>query len=309
MKRTNGMSPTILAGLGASQETLPERLDCPTMSLPESKHPESDTLRFHPAGGVVTPEQWLALGQSAREHGDGNVYLEQHSVIRLRGVDNAQVLGDVPLPTTAAHVLASPLSLRARQVAQRIAEALADVDQDAPAIARAALFGVDSGAGDLLTHGVAAGLQLSGEEAEDDEDTATARLIRDGEPTGPLLGLTDAISQLVDFAEKVSADHLQDLERGSDAAGSTSISPALPIGWLTEHTKPGRVDLGAGLQDGVLPGEYAGLIAQLGASISVTPWRGLVIHDLAEGDADVVLRVLAPRGFIFDANSPALGHR
>ena len=81
------------------------------MSLTESKHPESETMRFHPAGGVVTPEQWLALGQAAREHGDGYVYLEQHSVISVRGLSNEQALGDVPLPTTAAHVLASPLSL------------------------------------------------------------------------------------------------------------------------------------------------------------------------------------------------------
>lgn len=279
------------------------------MSLPESKHPESDTLRFHPAGGVVTPEQWLALGQAAREHGDGNVYLEQHSVISLRGVDNAQVLGDVPLPTTAAHVLASPLSLRARQVAQRIAEALADVDQDAPAIAHAALFGVDSGAGDLLSHGVAAGLQLSGANAGGDVDADSARVIREGAVTGPALELDNAISQLVDYVLELSAQRPEAIDGFPSPTRAASAAPSLPIGWLTEHTEPGRVDLGAGLQDGVLPGEYAGLIAQLGASISVTPWRGLVIHDLAEGDADVVLRVLAPRGFIFDANSPVLGHR
>lgn len=279
------------------------------MSHPESTYPESATLSFQPAGGVVSPEQWLALGQAAREHADGYIYLEEHSVINLRGVQDTQALGDVPLPTSPAHVLASPLSLRARRVAQRLAEALADVDQDASGIAPATLFGVDGGAGDLLSHGVAAGLQLSGDEAEEAEGAATARLIRDGEPTGPLLGLTDAISQLVDYAVNASTDHLAARPHDISAAGAASTPPALPIGWLTEHTKPGRVDLGAGLQDGVLPGEYAGLIAQLGAPISVTPWRGLVIHDLAEEDADVVLRVLAPRGFIFDANSPALGYR
>lgn len=279
------------------------------MSLPESKHPESDTLRFHPAGGVVTPEQWLALGQAAREHGDGHVYLEEHSVISLRGVSNEQALGDVPLPTTAAHVLASPLSLQARRVAQRVADALAETEETSLALTRAALFGIDGGAGDLLTHGVAAGLQLSGGSAGQDEEADSARLILEGAATGPALGLSDAISQLVDYVVETSAENPEAIDRLSSATPAGLAQSDVPIGWLTEHTAPGRVDLGAGLQDGVLPAEYAGLIAQLGAAITVTPWQGLVIHDLAEGDADVVLRVLAPRGFIFDANSPALGHR
>lgn len=279
------------------------------MSLTESKHPESDTLRFHPAGGVVTPEQWLALGQAAREHGDGYVYLEQHSVISVRGVSNEQALGDVPLPTAAAHVLASPLSPQARRVAQRVADALAETEGTSLALTRAAVFGVDGGAGDLLAHGVAAGLQLSGASAGQDEEADSARLILEGAATGPALGLCDAISQLVDYVDEVSAENPEAIDRLSSATPAGLAQSDVPIGWLTEHTAPGRVDLGAGLQDGVLPAEYAGLIAQLGAAITVTPWQGLVIHDLAEGDADVVLRVLAPRGFIFDANSPALGHR
>ncbi|MHB2251490.1 cobalamin biosynthesis protein [Corynebacterium aurimucosum] len=279
------------------------------MSLTESKYPESDTLRFHPAGGVVTPEQWLALGQAAREHGDGYVYLEQHSVISVRGVSNEQVLGDVPLPTSAAHVLASPLSYHARRVAQRVADALAEAEGTSPALTCAAVFGVDGGAGDLLAHGVAAGLQLSDASAGQDEDAGSARLIRAGAATGPALGLGDAISQFVDYVVEAFAENTGAIDRLSLATPAALAQSDLPIGWLTEHTAPGRVDLGAGLQDGVLPAEYAGLIAQLGAAITVTPWQGLVIHDLAEGDADVVLRVLAPRGFIFDANSPALGHR
>ncbi|OFP85298.1 cobalamin biosynthesis protein [Corynebacterium sp. HMSC059E07] len=279
------------------------------MSLTESKHPESETMRFHPAGGVVTPEQWLALGQAAREHGDGYVYLEQHSVISVRGVSNEQALGDVPLPTAAVHVLASPLSLQARRVAQRVADALSEEEGTSPAITRAAVFGVDGGAGDLLAHGVAAGLQLSGASAGQDEEADSARLILEGAVTGPALGLSDAISQLVDYVVEASAENLEAIDRLSLATPAGLVQSDVPIGWLTEHTAPGRVDLGAGLQDGVLPAEYAGLIAQLGAAITVTPWQGLVIHDLAEGDADVVLRVLAPRGFIFDANSPALGHR
>lgn len=152
----------------------------------------TDSLHFYPDGGMVEPHQWVALGKAARAGADGNVYLEQHSVISVRGVYDAEAFADIELP-------------------------------DSPG------------------------------------DTPTTH--RFEEP---------------------------------------------PIGWLTQHTEPGRVDLGAGLHRGVLPGEHAELIGQLGAAISVTEWRGVVIHDLAEGDADVVLRVLAPRGFIFDANSAFL---
>ena len=79
-----------------------------------------------------------------------------------------------------------------------------------------------------------------------------------------------------------------------------------PIGWLDEHQAEGVVDLGAGVYQGAIPAQFAQLIGQLEVNITVTPWGGLVFHDIAEGDAEVVLRVLAPRGFIFDINSPLL---
>lgn len=82
----------------------------------------SHTLHFYPAGGVVTPEQWLALGQVAREHADGYVYLEEHSVLTLRGVDDEAAVSSVSLPRTPPRVVASPLSAQARSVAARVAE-------------------------------------------------------------------------------------------------------------------------------------------------------------------------------------------
>ncbi|MDY5840914.1 MAG: precorrin-3B synthase, partial [Corynebacterium camporealensis] len=77
-------------------------------------------------------------------------------------------------------------------------------------------------------------------------------------------------------------------------------------GWLADHLPAGRVDLGAGLHRGILPADFAELIGRLEVDITVTPWQGVIFHDIADGDADVVLRVLAPRGFIFDVNSPLL---
>jgi precorrin-3B synthase len=39
----------------------------------------------------------------------------------------------------------------------------------------------------------------------------------------------------------------------------------------------------------------------------ITPWRSVLVCDLSEDAADVTLRVLAPLGLVFDANSPWLG--
>lgn len=79
-----------------------------------------------------------------------------------------------------------------------------------------------------------------------------------------------------------------------------------PIGWLAEGCKPGQVSLGAAVMGRALPAAYADLLGALEVPISITERGTLVFHDIAEGDADVVLRVLAPRGFVFDADSPHL---
>jgi precorrin-3B synthase len=40
--------------------------------------------------------------------------------------------------------------------------------------------------------------------------------------------------------------------------------------------------------------------------MAVTPWRSVLLFDLDEDTADVALRVLAPKGLVFDGNSPWL---
>jgi precorrin-3B synthase len=56
----------------------------------------------------------------------------------------------------------------------------------------------------------------------------------------------------------------------------------------------------------VLQARVAEFLAAPGKPVMVTPWRSVVLCDLDEGEADVVLRVLAPLGLIFDENSPWL---
>lgn len=76
----------------------------------------------------------------------------------------------------------------------------------------------------------------------------------------------------------------------------------VPIGWFVQSDE--RVALGAGVPLGSLPARTAEFLAAVERPIHVTPWRSLVLADLDEWAADQVLRVLAPMGLIFDANSP-----
>ena len=64
--------------------------------------------------------------------------------------------------------------------------------------------------------------------------------------------------------------------------------------------------LGAAVPLGVLEARQAHFVAAIDAPVVITPWRSLLVCDLAEGVADTSLRVLAPLGLVFDENSPWL---
>ncbi|MBF6481097.1 precorrin-3B synthase, partial [Nocardia cyriacigeorgica] len=83
-----------------------------------------------------------------------------------------------------------------------------------------------------------------------------------------------------------------------------SAAPPPPIGWLPQDN--GLVALGAGVRLGSLPARTAEFLAAVERPVFLTPWRSLVLTDLEEWPAEQVVRVLAPMGLIFDANSPWL---
>lgn len=78
----------------------------------------------------------------------------------------------------------------------------------------------------------------------------------------------------------------------------------IPIGWLAQADD--RVALGAAVPLGALPARTAEFVAAVDHPILITPWRSLVLADMDEWTAEQVVRVLAPMGLIFDANSPWL---
>lgn len=270
------------------------RLDWQAMHYPEFfQHPESGTcLRLHVVGGFTSPNDWIHLGYCAAHWADGSVYIRPNSAIELRGVtDKAQLaaeLDKLELQSFHIPVLASPLSAAAKQAARQLT-ALLNTEQ--PGLESLA---ITAPADDLPVSSVQVSMRLL--------DDATLDIIQSPATNSPTAGLS-----LADAAGHLQRLGAQSTEtKGAGASGAELNAEPGPIGWLDEHQADGVVDLGAGVHQGAIPAQFAQLIGQLEVAITVTPWGGLVFHDIAEGDAEVVLRVLAPRGFIFDINSPLL---
>ena len=56
----------------------------------------------------------------------------------------------------------------------------------------------------------------------------------------------------------------------------------------------------------MLPARTAEFLAAIEAPLVITPWRSVLVCDLTKAWPTAALRVLAPMGLIFDANSPWL---
>lgn len=270
------------------------RLHWQAMHYPEFfQHPESGTcLRLHVVGGFTSPNDWNHLGYCAAHWADGSVYIRPNSAIELRGVtDKAQLaaeLDKLELQSFHIPVLASPLSAAAKQAARELATHL---NTEQPGLESLAITTTDD---DLPASATQVSMRLL--------DDATLDIIQSPATNSPTAGLS-----LADAAAHLQRLGAQSTEtKGTGASGAELNAEPGPIGWLDEHQADGVVDLGAGVHQGAIPAQFAQLIGQLEVAITVTPWGGLVFHDIAEGDAEVVLRVLAPRGFIFDINSPLL---
>ncbi|MGC4932287.1 precorrin-3B synthase [Gordonia sp. DT30] len=193
------------------------------------------------------------------------------------------------------------------------------------------LFGVDDGRGDVVARRpdvcavVRPGAHLG--------TLSPADILIDGTPAGSVADRSDAPSAMIDVARdmvRIAAAaesgsrrpwRVRDLDAGgrNDLIGSararlatsaaapdaaeTVRAPSAPVvGWFEQDD--GLVLLGAVVELGRLPARPAEFLAAIGAPIIVTPDREILICDLTEGAAETVVRVLAPMGVIFDADSP-----
>ncbi|MEC3956208.1 precorrin-3B synthase [Nocardia sp. CDC153] len=288
--------------------------------------------RIRVPGGQLSPEQLQALAAAAVELSDGNIELTSRGNVQFRQVRDAAALSEhltaAGLLPSATHervrnIIASPLSGRVGgwTDVHPLVPALDAGLRAAPRLAELpgrVLFTLDDGRGDVSGLGGDIGVHAL--------DENTYALLLAGNDTGvrvppaeavdlmlaaahSFLELRDAqwrLHEIPDGRARVT-DHLLTSRTDLDASGEPIEVVArqdIPIGWLTQHDD--KIALGAGIRLGSLPARTAEFIAAIERPILLTPWRSLVITDLDEWPAEQVVRVLAPMGLIFDANSPWL---
>lgn len=245
----------------------------------------------HLPGGHLTAAQVQLLAELAHTHGGGELHLTDHAQLQVRGDHSTLTAAltaagfsvDVP---TRARVLASPLSGRIggyrdlRELTARVVAHLAD--RPVPA---GTVFGLDDGTGDIvaLAPTVAVLARPDGRFA----------VLRDGVDTGVRVEAADAAEAL-----------LTPPAAPTTAPEPVPEQPRPPIGWLDQPD--GAVTLAGGLPGGILPARLAEFLAAVERPVIVTPWRSVLLCDLDEWAAEQVVRVLAPMGLVFDAESPLL---
>lgn len=244
---------------------------------------DGTTGRLRVPGGLIHPGNWETLATLA-ELGDHRLHLTSRGNLQVRGISDTAAFRERAAAAgfgAGPSVIASPLA-RLSSLISTLTASLADTSAS-PRL----LVGIDDGSGDILAQSPDLALQLSGEKA---------RLIQAGEFIGETTDPAAIIAEITRLAPLVSpADASQVPLTGAEQP---------PVGWLP--AADGTVTLGAGLRFGVLEAKVARMLDVIGVESTLTSWRTVLIHDLSESVAEQAVRVLAPLGLIFDANSPWL---
>ncbi|MGW4097990.1 MULTISPECIES: precorrin-3B synthase [unclassified Mycobacterium] len=282
-------------------------------------------VRIRLPGGMITSAQLTALAEAAEQFGSPAMELTSRGNIQIRAVTDtdatATVLADaglLPSPTheRARNIVASPLSGRSGGVID-IRPKVSDLDraiQADPALAGLPgrfWFSLDDGRGDVSGIDADAGVHA--------RDDGTCALLLAGRDTGVRLDTGDAVATLIEVARRFveirgKAWRITELDDHSalldgltaDAPAGATWPPTMtpPVGWIEQ--RDARVAVGAAVPLGVLQARVAHFLAAIEAPLVITPWRSVLVCDVPEGVADASLRVLAPLGLVFDANSPWL---
>ncbi|MBB3603618.1 precorrin-3B synthase [Mycolicibacterium sp. BK556] len=280
--------------------------------------------RLRLPGGMITGAQLEALAHTATEFGNGTLELTVRGNLQLRGVSDATAVADaaaaaglLPSPTheRVRNIVASPLSGRAGGLADvrpwvTDLDAAIQADPDLERLPGRFLFGIDDGRGDISGLGADVGAHVLAD---------GVALLLAGCDTGIRVAPGDVVTALIAVARRFveirgRAWRIAELADPSPltagfaptATAGATYPPVLrpPVGWITQDDA--RVALGAAIPLGVLTARQAEFVAAIDAPVVITPWRSLLVCDLAEGVADTSLRVLAPMGLVFDENSPWL---
>jgi precorrin-3B synthase len=265
-------------------------------------------------GGRLTAAQLVTLAHTSAAFGSAALELTGRGNLEIHGITNAEAVAAAVieagmLPSSTCTIVASPLSGRVGGIAD-VRAWVTELDaaiQAEPVLAQLPdrfLFSVDDGRDDVSGLGADVGVHV----AED-----RAALVLAGRDTGVRLAARDVVDTLIAVAARF-ADVRGSALRVSELADPSQLLPGVelgktfltvsrsPVGWIDQDD--GRVALGAAVPQGVLPARVAEYLAAIEAPLVVTPWRSILVCDLDEVVADTALRVLAPMGLVFDANSP-----
>lgn len=309
------------------------RTDACPGALTTHQADDGPLARVRLPGGVLTAEQLGVLAECADELGDGALQLTSRGNVQLRAVTDPAVLAsrlaDAGLLPSASHervrnILASPLSglvgglVDVRPLVCALDGAVCDASALA-ALPGRFLFGLDDGRGDIVDDRIdVCWRAVSGSEGA---------LLLAGSDSGVRVALGDAVSALVVAAAafaSVRGDAWQVRELGERRAAivdavrterrfqcverSESVvhhtDPAVPVGAYEQYD--GRRAIGASLVLGMLTSAQARLVAGLAPSVLLTPWRSVLVPDVAPGAADGVVAALSDGGLVLDPDAPEL---
>jgi precorrin-3B synthase len=275
-------------------------------------------------GGMITADQLQSLADAANKDGSRAMELTSRGNIQIRGItDTATVAGAVAgagLLPSATHervrnIVASPLSGRVsdhRDIRGWVIE-LDNAIRSEPVLAALPgrfWFSIDDGRGDVSGLGADVGAHSLGD---------SVALLLAGRDTGVRISPPQAVPTLTAVAARFAAIRakawrvnelhevdplIEGLEVSAEPGATWPPMTRAPVGWIEQHD--GRITLGAAVPLGVLHVRVAEYLAAVGAPMVITPWRSVLVLDLDERVADAALRVLAPLGLVFDANSPWL---
>jgi len=296
---------------------------------------DGELARVRVPGGAVRADQLRVLAAAARELGDGHLELTSRGNVQLRGIATGRqhelgarlaAAGLLPSDTheRSRNVVASVLSGRTGDGHLDVRPWVAAFDAGLcadPALAALPgrfLLTLDDGRGDVAG--------LPGDVGLLALDPGTVALTLAGVDSGLRAGPADAVglalaaaraflaertaqgstawrlAELTDGPARVAAR----LEGQKRASGPLRVVPDAPlVGRVGAAAQvDGRTALLAMTRLGRLSADQADLLATLAAEVQLTPWRTVVVPDLAEDAVDDAAVDLFRTGLVFDEASP-----
>ncbi|GAA4743056.1 precorrin-3B synthase [Modestobacter marinus] len=322
---------------GTSLSAPRERADACPGALQTHAAADGGLARVRVPGGAISAGQLQALASAARELGDGHLELTSRGNLQLRGLpagaeaelgDRLAAVGLLPSATheRVRNVLASTLSGRtegghvdvrpwvlAFDAGLRADPALADLPGRF-------LLTLDDGRGDVAGLGGDVGLLALSPDS--------VALLLGGVDSGLRCSPDDAVALALDAAgafldertaQSSTAWRLTELTDGpthvatrldhhnGHFGGQVEVPGAPVVGPVGAAMQlDGRTALIGVVPLGRVSADQADLLARLGAEVQLTPWRSVVVPDLAEDAVDDAAVDLYRTGIVFDEASPWL---